>query len=93
MPLSKKRTVQRDGEKMSNEIKFEEALEKLENSVKRLEGGNVSLEEALAEFEEAVKLVKICNDKLEQAEQKVKMLVENLDGSVDLQSFDTNYET
>ena len=78
---------------MKNDIKFEEALEKLENSVKRLESGNMSLEDSLLEFEEAVKLVKICNEKLELAEQKVRILTEAGDGSVSDAPFDVGDET
>ena len=65
----------------------------LEDIVKKLENGGLSLEESLSSFEEAVKLVKFCNEKIEAAEQKVKMLVENSDGSVTDLPFDTNDET
>ena len=63
-------------------INFEEAMEKLDASVKRLEGGNMSLDESLDVFEDAIKLVKICNDKLESAERRVRLLTEAADGSV-----------
>ena len=72
---------------------FEEAMLSLEDIVKKLENGGLSLEESLSSFEEAVKLVKFCNEKIEAAEQKVKMLVENSDGSVTDLPFDTNDET
>lgn len=64
------------------EINFEEAIKKLEDEVKRLENGNMSLDESIASFEEAVKLVKICNEKLETAERKVAILTEMSDGTV-----------
>lgn len=64
------------------EINFEEAIKKLEDEVKRLENGNMSLDESIASFEEAVKLVKICNEKLEKAERKVALLAEMSDGTV-----------
>ena len=67
---------------MKKDIKFEEAFEKLEDSVRRLESGNMSLDDSLIAFEEAVKLVKICNEKLENAEQRVKILTESADGTV-----------
>ena len=63
-------------------INFEEAMNELELSVKRLEAGNMSLDDSLLEFEKAIKLVKICNERLETAEQKVRMLTESLDGTV-----------
>jgi exodeoxyribonuclease VII small subunit len=64
------------------EINFEEAIKKLEDEVKRLENGNMSLDESIASFEEAVKLVKICNVKLETAERKVAILTKMSDGTV-----------
>ncbi len=69
-------------------INFEEAMNELELSVKRLEAGNMSLDESLAVFEEAVGLVKICNEKLEAAERKVKILIESADGTVTDTPFD-----
>ena len=65
-----------------NEIKFEDALMRLEAQVRRLEGGSLTLDESLAAFEEAISLVKICNERLEQAEVRVRMLTEGADGSV-----------
>ena len=78
---------------MEKKISFEEAMLSREDIVKKLECGGLSLEESLSSFEEAVKLVKICNEKIEAAEQKVKMLVENADGSVTDVPFDTNDAT
>lgn len=67
---------------MSNNIKFEEAMEKLDLEVRRLESGELTIDEALTAFEESVKLVKICNEKLEAAECRVRMLTESADGTV-----------
>ncbi len=67
---------------MNEDINFEEALVLLEAEVKRLETGNIPLDEALSSFESAVKLTKICNEKLETAERRVRILVEEADGSV-----------
>ncbi len=78
---------------MKNTLSFEEAMLSLEDTVKKLEGGGLSLEESLLAFEEAVKLVKLCNEKLEAAEQKVKMLVENSDGTVTDVPFDLDNAT
>jgi len=74
---------------MNKKMTFEESCERLENIVKKLEGGEMSLDESLSAFEEAVSLVKICNEKLECAERKVKMLVTAADGTVT----DTPFET
>ena len=75
------------------EIKFEEALLRLENEVKRLESGNMSLDESISAFEEAIKLVKVCNEKLESAERRVRILTETEDGSITDLPFDEINET
>ena len=58
-------------------ITFEDALKRLEEIVRLLEGGDTALDVSLALYEEAVSLVKICNSKLDSAQQKVTMLNSN----------------
>ena len=67
---------------MKKNMKFEEAMTLLEDTVRKLESGALSLDESLEAFSEAVKLVKICNEKLSDAEQKVKILTEGADGAI-----------
>ena len=67
---------------MENNLKFEEALERLEEKVKLLESGNIPLDASLAAFEEAVALVRVCNERLTEAERRVRMLTEGKDGTV-----------
>lgn len=76
------------------ELKFEEALEKLENIVEALEGGDVSLEDSLAKYEEGVKLIRLCQKKLGEARKKIEILVKSKDGKVKLEPFkETSTET
>ena len=63
-------------------LSFEDALKRLEETVKVLESGTVPLEESLKLFEEGVALVKLCNGKLDKAEQKVKILRKTADGEI-----------
>jgi exodeoxyribonuclease VII small subunit len=67
---------------MNKELGFEAAVEKLDAILKKLESGAATLDESLTLFEEGVSLIKYCNKKLEGAEQKVKILTENFDGTV-----------
>ena len=78
---------------MKKTLSFEEAMLSLEDIVKKLEAGGLSLDESLKSFEEAVKLVKFCNQKIEAAEQRVKMLVEGSDGSISDVPFDVSDAT
>ncbi|KAA0003962.1 MAG: exodeoxyribonuclease VII small subunit [Thermoplasmata archaeon] len=67
--------MQGEGEK---EIKFEEALEKLEKITEELENGNLGLDETIKKFEEGVQLFKLCKKKLQEAELKIEKLMEEL---------------
>jgi exodeoxyribonuclease VII small subunit len=58
------------------ELSFEEAMEKLETIVSRLENGDVPLEQAIELFQEGMRLSHLCGQKLEQVERKIEMLVE-----------------
>jgi exodeoxyribonuclease VII small subunit len=60
---------------MMNNIQFEEALKKLEESVGQLEAGDLPLDKALKVFEQGIKMSRICTKKLEEAEQKVELLL------------------
>ena len=70
------------------EMKFEDALKKLEKIVGDLENGNIPLDEALEKYEEGIKLSRACAKKLEVAKKKVEILLKSEDGSVELKDFD-----
>jgi exodeoxyribonuclease VII small subunit len=59
------------------EIKFEQALAKLEKIVEELESGKLSLEEAIAKYEEGMRLSKACSRKLEAARKRIEILVKS----------------
>ena len=61
---------------MTNEkITFEEGINKLENIVKELESGNISLDDAINKYTEGMNLAKICGDKLNSATEKVNKIL------------------
>ena len=68
--------------------RFEDALNKLEKIVTKLEEGDVPLEESLRLFEEGIKLSRFCNQKLEEAEKRVEILLKNKEGVLKAQPFD-----
>ncbi len=70
-----------------SEIKFEEALKKLEKIVGDLEAGKLPLDESLKKYEEGIKLVQSCSKILETAQKKVEVLTKK-DGSFHLKAFD-----
>ena len=61
---------------MSKSKTFEEAINRLNEIVDRLESGNEPLEQSMKLFEEGSALASFCYKKLETAEQKVKQLDE-----------------
>lgn len=61
-------------------MKFEAAMKRLEEIVRCMEQGNVSLEESLKLFEEGTGLVKQCSKQLDDAELKVVRLMKGPDG-------------
>lgn len=70
-----------------NKISFEDALSRLEEIVRELEGGNTPLDKSLDIFEEGVKLVKLCSSRLDEAEKKVSVLVKGENGEYDEKPF------
>ena len=55
--------------------KFEEALERLEDIVRKMEAGAMTLEESLKAFEEGIKLARLCSRRLDEAERRVEILL------------------
>ena len=57
-------------------IDFERSLRELEALVEKMEAGNLSLEESLKYFERGIGLTRLCQKALAEAEQKVRILLE-----------------
>ena len=72
------------------QMKFEEALERIEEIVEALEQGDVSLDDSLKLYEEGQSLIKFCREKLTKVEEKVKELVRTEKGELKLK--DTRIE-
>ena len=68
--------------------RFEDALNKLEKIVSKLEEGDIPLEESLKLFEEGIRLSRFCNQKLDEAEKKVEILLKGKNGTLKPHPFD-----
>ncbi|MBB5173067.1 exodeoxyribonuclease VII small subunit [Texcoconibacillus texcoconensis] len=64
-------------------LSFEEAMNKLESVVEKLEEGDVPLEKAIAMFQEGMELSKQCHNKLQAVEKQMDEIVKD-DGEVEL---------
>ena len=62
------------------ELSFEQAVDELDITIRRLEDGDLSLSEAIAFYERGMLLAQHCNDLLDAAELQVHTL-EQLDRS------------
>lgn len=67
---------------------FEQNMQRLEQIVRALERGDVALEESLKLFQEGTELVRACGTLLDEAEQQVKMIVPNADGTPSEEAFE-----
>lgn len=56
---------------------FEKSLERLEDIVRQLEGGEKSLEDSLKLFEEGASLSKLLTQRLEEVKGRVEVLVKD----------------
>lgn len=70
------------------EIKFEDALKKLEKIVEELEQGDLSLDEALKKYQEGIELSRACTARLENAKKKIDVLTRNKKGDFELKPLD-----
>lgn len=70
------------------EVKFEEALRKLEKIVEDLEKGELSLDDALKKYQEGIELSRSCSSRLENAKKKIDVLVKNKKGEFEFKPLD-----
>lgn len=56
------------------ELKFDQALKRLEKLVEEMEKQEIPLEESLEKYEEGVKLARQCLEKLDRAEKQIEIL-------------------
>lgn len=72
----------------SDALDFETAYQTLEQLVLRMEKGDQTLEKSLEDFEQGISLIKHCHQQLREAEQRVQILTEGKDGSIEAKPYD-----
>jgi len=68
------------------DLRFEQALQKLESIVESMEADDLPLESLLERFEEGTKLAQVCQSKLGEAELKIQRLEKATSGEILLKS-------
>ncbi len=69
---------------------FEASLKELEEIVKEMESGNLSLEEAVKKYEDGIKQSRYCNDFLNKTERKIMMLSKDNEGNLKEEIFEND---
>jgi exodeoxyribonuclease VII small subunit len=67
---------------------FEQLYRELEETVRRLEAGDLTLDESLALFERGAALAEQCNTLLDTADLRVRQLTTRPDGSLESEPFE-----
>ena len=63
------------------DLSYKEASQELERIIRALESGDMELEESLESYTRGVELLRSLRTRLEDAEQKVSVLMKDIDGS------------
>jgi exodeoxyribonuclease VII small subunit len=71
---------------------FESSLEALEQIVRELERGDLSLEKSLELFEQGIRLSRECQERLNQAERRIEVLLCDNQGHPVVSSFEKTKE-
>lgn len=71
----------------TEELSFEDALKRLEQLVKEMEAGDLSLDQMIGHFEEGSALVEKCGKRLNEVERRIEKLVKK-DGKIETEPFD-----
>jgi exodeoxyribonuclease VII small subunit len=64
----------------NSDLSFEDALQRLEGIVSRLESGQAPLEESITLYEEGARLKTLCEERLKAAQLRVEKIVVGADG-------------
>ena len=73
--------------KASEELSFEDAMNRLEQIVEEMESGKLLLEDLLVRYEEGMKLLKVCHERLAHAERKIQIITRDHAGKAVLKDF------
>ena len=61
----------------SDQIKYREAVERLDEIISQMESEDVDVDELSMQVKEAVELIRLCKTKIDKAEMEVKKVVED----------------
>ncbi|MBU4484796.1 exodeoxyribonuclease VII small subunit [bacterium] len=68
----------------SKKDSFEKNVKTLEDLVKKLESGNLTLDDSLKAFEEGIGLTRTCEGQLKEAKTKIEKLIKKESGETEV---------
>lgn len=71
---------------LKQDLTFEDAMKCLEDTVRKLESGELPLSDSIERYRDAMQLVQFCRTQLDQAELQIEQLIES-QGSVSTEPF------
>lgn len=69
-------------------LSFEEAFNVLEQTVRDLESGILSIEEAVKLYEQGMEMARLCSCKLDAAQLRINLLTKSEDGELETEELD-----
>ncbi len=72
------------------ELTLESAMDRLDAIVQEVESGNLPLEALIAKYEEGITLTKFCQGKLDHAEERIRLISRDSEGTPTLEPFETD---
>ncbi len=70
-------------EKQPEQLTFEEALNELDAVVRKLQSSDLTLRQSMVLFQRGSELVGLCRNQLDEAEQEIKVLLEDRSGALE----------
>ena len=68
----------------AKDVRFEEAIQRIEQVIERIESGKAGLEESLVDYEEATKLIGHCRTILKVAQKRIAQLTRDGAGHLEV---------
>lgn len=79
-------------ENRKEDMRFEEAIKRLEEIVEEMEGKDLQLEKSIKLFQEGMELAAFCNGKLDEAERRINIVMKNSKGQLAEEKFNPEEE-
>lgn len=77
-----------DMAKVTKNVKFEDAMHRLDTIVEAMESGEIGIEESITRYEEAMQLAAHCREILDKSEQRIKKIQIDAAGKPKVEPFE-----